>query len=193
MASEFRRREPKEENMVQAGVIERALGAARLDAEAYESVERDEAATGTALAIVVLSAIASGIGNLRDAGILGLIGGVIFGVIGFVLYAGIAFLIGGKLFATSETRVTLGQLLRTLGFAQAPGVLYVLGLLPGVGGLIRFVIGIWILVASIIAIRQACDFSTGRAILTAFVSWIAYFLFVVVPAAILGALFGALT
>ena len=50
--------------MAQAGVIERALGAARLDAEAYESVERDEAATGTALAIVVLSAIASGIGNL---------------------------------------------------------------------------------------------------------------------------------
>jgi len=109
--------------MVQAGVIERALGAARLDAETYESVERDEAATGTALAIVVLSAIAGGIGNLRDADILGLIGGVIFGVIGFVLYAGVAYLIGGKLFATSETRVTLGQLLRTLGFAQAPGVL----------------------------------------------------------------------
>ena len=114
-------------------------------------------------------------------------------MIGFVLYAGIAYLIGGKLFATSETRVTLGQLVRTLGFAQAPGVLYVRGLLPVVGGSIRFVIGIWILVASVIAIRQACDFSTGRAVLTAAVSWIVYFLFVVVPAAILGVLVGALT
>jgi len=179
--------------MVQASVIERALGAARLDAAAYESVERDEGATNTALAIVVLSAIASGIGNLRDTGIPGLVGGVIFGVIGFVLYAGIAYLIGGKLFATSETRVTLGQLLRTLGFAQAPGALYVLGLLPVVGGSIRFVIGIWILIATIVAIRQACDFSTGRAILTAVVSWIVYLLFVVVPAAIFGALVGALT
>ncbi len=179
--------------MAQASVIERALGAARFDAAAYESVERDEAATGTALAIVVLSVIANGIGNLRETGVTGLIGGVIFGVLGFVLYAGIAYVIGGKVFATSETRVTLGQLLRTLGFAQVPGVLYVLSLLPIVGGWIRVVISIWILIATIVAIRQACDFSTGRAILTAVVSWIVNFLFVVLPAGILGALVGALT
>ena len=181
-------RMPEGGQMAQASVVERAIGAARLDPRAYEDVERDEAATGTALAIVVLVAIASGIGNLGNNGVIGLIVGVIFGVIGFVLYAGIAYLVGAKLFATAETRVTWGQLIRTLGFAQAPGILYVLGILPAVGGLIRFVVGVWILVASIIAIRQACDFSTGRAVLTAVVAWIIYFIFVALPATVLALL-----
>ena len=181
-------RMPEGGQMAQASVVERVIGAARLDPRAYEDVERDEAATGTALAIVVLSAIANGIGNLGNDGVIGLIVGVIFGVIGFVLYAGIAYLVGAKLFATAETRVTWGQLIRTLGFAQAPGILYVLGILPAVGGLIRFVVGVWILVASIIAIRQACDFSTGRAVLTAVVAWIIYFIFVALPATVLALL-----
>lgn len=177
--------------MASASAIERAIGVARFDPQAYEAVEHDEAATGTALAIVVLASIANGIGNLRDTGILGAIVGVIFAVIGFVLYAGIAYLIGAKVFATEETRATWGQLVRTLGFAQAPGVLRVLGIVPLIGGVVNFVVAIWILVASIVAIRQACDFSTGRAILTAIVSWIVYFIFVVVPMAVMGALFGA--
>lgn len=138
----------------------------------------------------MLVAIASGIGNLGSDGVVGLLIGVVFGVIGFVLYAGIAYLVGAKLFATSETRATWGQLIRTLGFAQAPGILYVLGILPAVGGLIRFVVGVWILVASVIAIRQACDFSTGRAILTAVVAWIIYLIFVALPAAVLALLVG---
>ncbi|MDW8060826.1 MAG: YIP1 family protein [Thermomicrobium sp.] len=178
--------------MAQASVVERAMGAARLDPQAYEEVERDEAATGTALAIVVLSAIASGIGSFREAGVVGLIGGVVFTVVGFVLYAGIAYLIGARLFATAETSVTWGQLIRTLGFAQSPGLLHVLGLVPVIGGLIRFVVSVWILVATIIAIRQACDFSTGRAVLTAVVAWIVYVIFVALPLAIVGALVAAL-
>lgn len=176
--------------MAQASVVERAIGAARLDPRAYEDVERDETATGTALSIVVLSAIASGIGNLGNDGVIGLIIGVVFGVIGFVLYAGIAYLVGANLFATAETSATWGQLIRTLGFAQAPGILYVLGILPAVGGLIRFVVGVWILVATIVAIRQACDFSTGRAVLTAVVAWIVYIIFVALPAAFLALLVG---
>lgn len=183
-------RMPEGGQMAQASVVERAIGAARLDPRAYEDVERDEAATGTALAIVVLVAIASGIGNLGNNGVIGLIVGVIVGVIGFVLYAGIAYLVGAKLFATAETKATWGQLIRTLGFAQAPGILYVRGILPAVGGLIRFVVGVWILVASIIAIRQACDFSTGRAVLTAVVAWIIYLIFVALPAAVLALLVG---
>ncbi len=178
--------------MATASSFERVIGVARLDAQAYEAVEHDEAATGTALAIVVLASIANGIGSLRETGIGGALVGVIFAVIGFVLYAGIAYLIGGKVFATAETRVTWGQLLRTLGFAQAPGILRVLGIIPVIGSIIGFVVAVWILVASVIAIRQACDFSTGRAILTAIVSWIVYLLFVVLPMAILSGLVGLL-
>jgi len=176
--------------MAQASVVERAIGAARLDPRAYEEVERDEAATGTALAIVVLVAIASGIGNIRDNGILGFVFGVVFSVLGFVLYAGIAYLVGSKLFATTETRATWGQLIRTLGFAQSPGILYVLGIVPVIGAVVSLVVAVWILIASVIAIRQACDFSTGRAVLTAFVAWLIYLVFVAFPAAVIGVLVG---
>ncbi len=176
--------------MAQASVIERAIGAARLDPRAYEDVEHDQTATGPALVIVAIAAVANGIGSAGEAGVLGLIGGVVFALLGFVLYAGIAYLIGGKLFATRETTATWGQLIRTLGFAQAPGILRVLGIVPVIGGLIQLIVGVWILIASIIAIRQACDFSTGRAVLTAVVAWIVYFVFVIIPAGILGAILG---
>lgn len=66
-----------------------------------------------------------------------------------------------------------GELLRTIGFAQSPGVLYVLGIIPILGGLVRFAVMIWILVAGVIAIRQALDFSTGKAVLTAVLGWLA--------------------
>ncbi|MCS7049983.1 MAG: hypothetical protein NZL87_00035, partial [Thermomicrobium sp.] len=70
-------------------------------------------------------------------------------------------------------------------------ILRVLGVIPVIGGLVGFVVWIWILVATVIAIRHACDFSTGRAIATAVVSSIVYFIFVVVPMTIMGALVGA--
>ena len=67
---------------------------------------------------------------------------------------------------------TWGELLRTIGFAQTPGVLQVLGIIPVLGGLIRFAVAIWVLIAGIIAIRQALDVGTGKAILTAALGWL---------------------
>ena len=52
-------------------------------------------------------------------------------------------------------------------------MLGVLAIVPGVGGVIRLAIAIWVLIAGIIAIRQALDFSTGKAILTAVLGWLA--------------------
>jgi hypothetical protein len=63
-------------------------------------------------------------------------------------------------------------LLRTIGFAQTPGVLHVLGIIPVLGGIVRFGVAIWVLIAGIIAIRQALDVSTGKAILTAVLGWL---------------------
>jgi hypothetical protein len=94
-----------------------------------------------------------------------------------VLWAGITYLIGAKLFGGTAT---WGELLRTIGFAQTPGVLHVLGIMPVLGGIIRFGVAMWVLIAGIIAIRQALDVSTGKAILTAGLGW----LIIIVPLAI---------
>jgi hypothetical protein len=149
-------------------MVDRMIGAARLDVDTYEEVESDYSATGQAAVVVTIVAIASAIGG-AGAGGVGILGGVLSAVVGWLLWAGIAYLIGDKLFGGTAT---WGELLRTIGFAQAPGVLLILAIIPVLGWIVQFVVGIWLLVAGIIAIRQALDFSTGKAILTAIVGWI---------------------
>lgn len=164
------------------GLTDRMKGAAALHVDTYEAVEHDTEATSQAAIVVGIVAIAQGIGA-AGGGIGAIIGGIIAALIGWLVWAGVTYLIGDKLLGGTAT---WGELLRTLGFAQSPGVLYVLAVVPILGWLVRAVVSVWILVAGIIAIRQALDFGTGKALLTAFLGWLA----VVVPAAILGVTFG---
>ena len=159
----------------------RMKGAAMLDVNTYEDVEADLNATGQAAGVVALVAIAQAIGSI-GMGSTGIIMGIVGAIVGWLVWSGITYLVGDKLFGGTAT---WGELLRTIGFAQAPGVLYVLAIIPILGWIVRFAVGIWILIAGIIAIRQALDFSTGKAVLTAIVGW----LVVVIPMAILGAMF----
>lgn len=161
---------------------ERMKGAALLDVGTYEEVEADQSATGQAAGVVAVVALAQAIGAAGE-GEIGILIGVMGAVVGWLVWAGVTYLIGDKLLGGTAT---WGELLRTIGFAQSPGILYVLGIVPVLGGLVRFGVSIWILIAGIIAIRQALDFGTGKAVLTAVVGWLA----IAIPAAILGGLFG---
>ncbi len=155
-----------------ASLTDRMLGAAKLDIQVYEEVEADESATVQAAIVVGIVSVASGIGSAQ-AGAAGMFGGLVAAFLGWLIWSGVTYLIGDKLLGGTAS---WGELLRTLGFAQSPGVLYVLGILPGVGGPIRFLVAIWLLVAGIIAIRQALDFSTGKAVATAVLGWLAMLL-----------------
>ena len=166
-------------------ITDRVVGAARLDVATYEAVERDVNANTQALVVVVLAAIASGIGSLGVDGITSFVTGLIGALVGWIIYSALAYLIGTRLLATAETRATYGEVLRTLGFAQAPRLLLVLAWIPILGLILAFVVGIWVLVATIIAIRQSMELTTGRAIGTAVIAWIIY---IIVNALILGAL-----
>ncbi len=168
----------------QASIIDRMIRAARLEPQLYEEVEHDQSATGQALLVVVLGAIAAGIGAL-SGGIGGLIFGVILALVGWAAYAFVAYWVGTNIFKGPKTEATWGQLLRTLGFASSPRVLLVLMIIPVVGLIIGLAVFIWTLVATVIAIRQALDFDTGRAIATAVVSWLAFLVISLVITAIL--------
>ena len=146
----------------------RMKGAALLHIDTYEEVEADRTATGQAAGVVALVAVAQAIGGAGEGG-FGILSGAVSALVGWLLWAGITYLIGAKLLGGTAT---WGELLRTLGFAQSPGVLHVLGIIPVLGGIIRFGVVIWVLIAGIIAIRQALDFSTGKAILTAVLGWL---------------------
>lgn len=149
-------------------MIERMQGAAMLDVATYEEVEADTTATGQAAGVVAIVAVAWAIGASGEGGVA-IFGGLVMAFLFWLLWAALTYLIGDKLLGGTAT---WGELLRTLGFAQSPGVLYVLGIIPFLGGFVRFVVWLWVLVAGIIAIRQALDFSTGKAVATAVVGWV---------------------
>jgi hypothetical protein len=149
-------------------IVDRMKGAAMLDIATYEEVEHDESATGQAAVVVVIVAICSAIGAIWRGG-PSIIAGPISAVLGWLLWAAVTYIIGDKLLGGTAT---WGELLRTIGFAQSPGVLMIFGIIPFLGWPIRAIVAIWLLIAGIVAIRQALDFSTGKAVVTALLGWI---------------------
>ncbi|MFO8048990.1 MAG: hypothetical protein R6U29_08155 [Desulfosudaceae bacterium] len=64
-----------------------------------------------------------------------------------------------------QTESSPGELLRTIGFSSAPGLIRVLAIIPGLATIVFLISGVWMLVAMIIAVRQALDYqSTPRAV-----------------------------
>lgn len=149
--------------------VQRMIGAARLDIDTYEEVEHDETATGQAAMVVAIVAVCAAIGGAGDGG-GGIIAGPISALVGWLLWSGVTYLIGTRVF---KGDATWGELLRTIGFAHTPGVLMLFAGFGLIGGLASAAAGIWTLIAGIIAIRQALDVSTGEALITAFLGWLA--------------------
>lgn len=174
-------------------LLERMMRAARLDSNLYEEVEHNNSLTSQAATVVAIVAVCQGIGAAlsavlsRDAGggtaIAGLVGGIVSAFIGWVVWSYITYFIGTSVFKGTATP---GEMLRTLGFAQSPGVLGILAFIPIVGGLAGFLAGILTLIAGIVAIRQALDFSTGKAVLTAIIGFIVVLILSLIVGAILG-------
>lgn len=154
--------------------INRIIRAAKLDVELYEEVEADKEALNQAMLVVILSGFAAGIGLLRIApGGAGIVSGTIGALIGWFMWALLTYWIGAKLFPEPQTRSDLGELLRTIGFSSSPGLIRVLGIVPGLSGPIFLITSVWMLIAMVIAVRQALDYkSTWRAIGVCFAGWI---------------------
>ena len=157
-----------------ASFVDRLVGAARLDAKTYEEIEADPTAMGQAMAVVGAAALASGVGSF-DSGGTTAVAAVIGGFVGWLAWALITWLIGTKLLPEPATSADLGQLLRTIGFSAAPGILNVLGIVPVLGWIVWLVAAVWQLAAMVVAVRQALDYrSTGRAVLVCFIGWVVY-------------------
>jgi hypothetical protein len=158
--------------LARRSITDRMLGALRLDVRTYEEVEIDEKATGEAAFIVVASALVAAAGYaLRQAGTVnaGMLG-AIGELVGWALYAWFAYLVGAKLLPATGTRSSWGEIARTLGYATTPRFFLILVALPGLGALVRLVVSIWMLVATVIALRSALDCGTVRAIVVAVIA-----------------------
>ena len=166
---------------------DRIIRAARLDIGVYEEVEADQTAIKQAMGVVVLSSVAAGIGTISKSGMGGILVGTILALVGWYTWAFIVYLIGTKLIPEPQTKADHGQLLRTLGFSSAPGLIRVVGIIPGLTEIVFIVASVWMLAAMVIAIRQALDYkSTFRAVAVCLIGWIAQILILTVLLSILG-------
>lgn len=178
-------------------LIRNMIRAAALDPGFYNRAESSPNLTWQALAVVVvanaLAAVGSWIGfdNTQDmfgvdvwnsirgwlgighfpmpseGGIVVMVGvGILLATLGWIVWAFTTSVIGTKVF---KGTTNVGEMLRVLGFAQAPRVI---GVIPFLGP----VAAVWVLAASVVAIREGLDFSTGRAIGTAVGGWLIWIL-----------------
>ncbi len=157
-----------------ATFTDRMIGTAKLNLGTYEEVEADASATGQAMAVVLLSSVAGGIGSLGlgATGIGGVVAGGVAALLSWVVWAFLTYMIGTRLLSEPHTRADMGQLLRTLGFAQSPGLARVFGGIPGIGPFVLGLVSIWMLVAMITAVRQALDYtSIWRAVGVCLIGW----------------------
>ncbi|HEU4764914.1 MAG TPA: hypothetical protein VFT93_04610 [Candidatus Eisenbacteria bacterium] len=170
-----------------ASWVNRVIGAAQLRSETYEEVEADKSANLQALGVVVLSAIAAGFSMAQGGGrAIGV--GILAALVAWVLWAALTWLIGTKFLSTPETHADIGELLRTTGFAAAPGMLRIFGGIPVVGFVFNLVAGLWMLAAFVVAVRQALDYrSTGRALLVCGIGWLVWFAVIAWTFLLLGA------
>jgi len=138
-----------------------------LDSATYEDVEADRSATPQALVVVVLSSLAAGIGTYGGSPktLTYFVNASVIALMMWAAFALLTFEVGARILPTAETRADVGQLLRTLGFAAAPGLIQVLGVLPGALVPVFTLAILWALAASVVAVRQALDYtSTARAL-----------------------------
>ena len=146
----------------------RMVGAAFLDIGTYEEVEHDQDATGQAAAVVALVALCQAIGAWQ-LGPFSAVGAAASALVAWLVWAGITFAVGTKVFGGEAT---WGELLRTLGFAQAPGVLFAFAIIPLLGWIPAAAASVWVLITGFVAIRQALDIGNGKTFLTILVGWI---------------------
>jgi hypothetical protein len=173
----------------------RMIRAAKLEVPLYEEVEADLTATNQALLVVLLVAVANGIGQAIGASLEGnsaalvgrLVGGILQGLIGWAVWSYVVYFVGTRFFGGTAT---YGELLRTLGFAESPSVLMIFSFVPVLGGILALVVGIWTLVSSFIATRQALDIDNTKTVFTILVGIVALILVFIVVGIVMAIVFG---
>jgi hypothetical protein len=159
---------------VRSSFLRRLMGAAALDTGTFEEIESDPRATAQALLVVVISSAAAGIGAVGFGAqpIPSVVLGVLIALLVWGAWALITFEIGARILPGRQTRSSVDELLRTIGYATAPGVFRVFGAVPGAATPVFAVTAVWMLASMVVAVRQALDYETTmRAIAVCLLGW----------------------
>jgi Yip1-like protein len=154
-------------------LADRMIRAARLDVDLYEEVEADTRTMGQATTVVVLASLAVGLARFATDGLEGIVVITLGALLGWYVWAFLTYFIGTRFLPEPQTKADLGELLRTIGFASSPGLIRIAGLIQPLQGVLFFVASLWMLVATVVAVRQALDYSsTWRALGVCIIGWL---------------------
>jgi hypothetical protein len=154
-------------------VTERVTGVLTLRPSVFEDIEADKRANVQAFAVVVLASLAAGLGGGLAGGALGMVRETVGAVVGWVMWAGVTYVLGARLMPERGTRTDMGELLRVIGYSYAPSFFALFSGLPFIGYGIRVVVDFWLLATTVLAVRQALDYtSTLRAFAVVLIGWL---------------------
>ncbi len=162
--------------------INRIFRAIKIEIDLYEEVEKDKSATIQAGVVVVLSSLAAGVGALQ-MGVSNFLIAPVLSLLGWYVWAYLVYFVGVKLFKDAKTNTNHGELLRTIGFSQAPGIIRVLGVTPDLMIVTFIGSGLWILACMVVAVKSALDYdSMWKSFGVVVVAWLlqVFFLFLVI-------------
>jgi hypothetical protein len=151
------------------------IGAMQADVKTFQEIEADPSAISQAVTVIVIAGVAALIGNLVRHGLMMGVMQLVLAIVGYAIWSILVVLIGVKVMPEPTTKADFQEAFRVIGFTAAPGVFNVLAIIPFLGPLISFLIGIWSLVIGVIAVREVLDYSnTGRAIIVCVIAFIIY-------------------
>jgi hypothetical protein len=155
-------------------MFDRIIRAIKLDPTLYREVAKSENLLSESVIVVIIVAVVSGIGSLAGSSrpltafIMDLFNNLIFG---WLLWSLVAYFVGTAFF---DGKSSINEMLRAIGYANAPRLLGLFGFIPCVGWIIVLIGAIFSLIAGVIAIREAMEFDTDKAIITAIVGFVLY-------------------
>ena len=161
--------------------VNRIIRACKLDVSLYEEVEADKSATFQAALVVVLSSLAAGVGAI-SLGASNFLMAPVLSLISWYIWAYLIYLIGAKLFPEPTTKSDHGELLRTIGFSSAPGLIRVFSFSPELMTVTFIGSSFWMLACMVVAVKSALDYeSIWKALGVVVVAWLiqAFALFII--------------
>ena len=162
-------------------LITRIFRAIKIDIELYEEVEKDKKATVQAGIVVVLSSLAAGVGALQ-MGMSNFLLAPVMSLLSWYVWAYVIYFVGVKLLGDRKTKSSHVELLRTIGFSSAPGLIRVFGVTPDLMTVTFIGSAFWMLACMIVAVKSALDYeSMWKAFGVVVIAWLfqAFFLFLV--------------
>ena len=152
--------------------INRIYRAIKIDVDLYEEVEADKNATLQAAAVVVISSLAAGVGALH-LGASNFLMAPILSLLSWYIWAYLIYIVGVIIFKDPNTDSNHGELLRTIGFSSAPGIIRVFGFTPELMTVTFVGSAFWMLACMVVAVRAALDYrSLWKALGVVIVAWL---------------------